>query len=310
MLQVYLPIAEISVNLLVILMLGGAVGFLSGMFGVGGGFLLTPFLMFLGIPPAIAVATGANQIVASSVSGALVQWRRGNVDTTMGGVLIVGGLFGSIIGVLLVNLLKSYGQADLTIALGYVTFLGTIGTLMLAESVRALRRERAGKPVKGRRPGEHSWVHGLPFKMRFHRSKLYISAIPVLMIGAVVGILVSVLGVGGGFLMVPAMIYILRMPTSVVIGTSLFQIIFITAAVTMLHAVFNQTIDILLAFLLIIGGVLGGQYGARAGQNLRGEQLRALLAIMVLAVAIRLLLGLVITPSDLYTIAPVETPRW
>ncbi|MEG6508579.1 sulfite exporter TauE/SafE family protein [Methyloligella sp. 2.7D] len=305
MLQVYLPIAEISVNLLVILTLGAAVGFISGMFGVGGGFLLTPFLIFLGIPPAIAVATGANQIVASSVSGALAQWRRGNVDTTMGGILIIGGLAGSIAGVLLVKALKAYGQADLAISLGYVTFLGTIGSLMLAESVRALRRERQGKPVSVRRPGSHNWVHGLPFKMRFKRSKLYISAIPPLLIGAMVGILVSVLGVGGGFIMVPAMIYLLRMPTSVVIGTSLFQIIFVTAAVTLLHAVFNQTLDILLAFLLIVGGVLGGQYGARAGQKLKGEQLRALLALMVLAVAIRLLIGLVVTPSDLYSIAPV-----
>jgi uncharacterized protein len=306
MLQVYLPIAEISVNLVVLLMLGAAVGFLSGMFGVGGGFLLTPFLIFLGIPPAIAVTTGANQICASSVSGALAQWRRGNVDFKMGVVLIIGGLAGSAFGVLLVKILSAYGLADFFIYIGYVAFLGSIGALMLAESLRALRRERLGKPVSLRKPGERSWVHRLPFKMRFHRSKLYISVIPPLLTGAIAGILVSLLGVGGGFIMVPAKIYILRMPTSLAVGTSLFQIIFVTAAVTMMHALFNHSLDIVLAFILIIGGVLGGQYGVRAGQKLKGEQLRALLAMLVLAVAIKLLIGLLATPSELYSIAPLE----
>jgi uncharacterized protein len=305
MLQVYLPIAEISVNLLVMLALGVAVGFLSGMFGVGGGFLLTPLLMFSGIPPAIAVATGANQIVASSVSAALVQWRRGNIDFRMGLVLIVGGVIGALAGVLLVQRLSEVGQADLFISLSYVTFLGVIGSLMLAESIRAIRRTRAGEPPSPRKPGQHSWIHGLPFKMRFHRSRLYISAIPPLVIGAIVGLLASFLGVGGGFIIVPAMIYLLRMPTNVVIGTSLFQVIFITAIVTMLYATMNQTLDVVLAFILVIGGVIGGQFGANAGQRLKGEQLRLLLAVMVLAVALRLLIGLVLRPADLFSLAPL-----
>jgi uncharacterized protein len=305
MLQVYLPIAEISVNLVVMLGLGAAIGFLSGMFGVGGGFLLTPLLMFSGIPPAIAVATGANQIVATSVSGALAQWRRGNIDLRMGMVLIVGGVAGALFGVLLLKLLKEAGQADLIISLGYVTFLGVIGTLMLTESIRAIRRVRAGKPAGARKPGQHNWIHGLPLKMRFQRSRLYISAIPPLVIGALVGLLASFLGVGGGFIMVPAMIYLLRMPTNVVIGTSLFQIIFITAIVTMLQATLNHTLDAVLAFILVVGGVIGGQFGVSAGQRLKGEQLRALLAVMVLAVAFRLLLDLILSPSDLFSIAPV-----
>jgi uncharacterized protein len=304
MLQVYLPVAEISVNLLVMLGLGAAVGFLSGMFGVGGGFLLTPLLMFSGIPPAIAVATGANQIVASSVSGALAQWRRGNIDLRMGFVLIVGGVAGALAGVLLVRVLTKLGQADLFISLVYVTFLGIIGSLMLAESIRAIRRARAGKPASPRKPGQHNWIHGLPLKMRFPRSRLYISAIPPLVIGAIVGLLSSVLGVGGGFIVVPAMIYLLRMPTNVVIGTSLFQVIFVTAVVTLLYATLNHTLDVVLAFILVVGGVIGGQFGANAGRRLKGEQLRLLLAVMVLAVATRLLFDLILSPTDLYSLAP------
>lgn len=305
MLQVYLPVAEISVNLLVMLGLGAAVGFLSGMFGVGGGFLLTPLLMFSGIPPAIAVATGANQIVASSVSGALVQWRRGNIDFRMGLVLTVGGVVGALAGVRLVGLLSKAGQADLFISLSYVTFLGVIGSLMLIESVRAIARARAGKPGTPRKPGQHSWLHGLPFKMRFHRSRLYISAIPPLILGVIVGLLAAILGAGGGFIIVPAMIYLLRMPTHVVIGTSLFQIIFVTAIVTLLYATMNHSLDAVLAFILVIGGVIGGQFGAHAGQRLKGEQLRLLLAVIVLAVALRLLIGLVLRPADLFSLAPV-----
>jgi uncharacterized membrane protein YfcA len=303
MLQVYLPVAEISVNLLVMLGLGAAVGFLSGMFGVGGGFLLTPLLMFSGIPPAIAVATGANQIVASSVSGALAQWRRGNIDFRMGVVLIVGGVAGAFAGVLLVGVLHRLGHADVFISLVYVIFLGLIGSLMLAESLRAVWRTRAGKPATVRKPGDHTWLHGLPLKMRFPRSRLYISAIPPLILGAIVGLLAAVLGAGGGFIIVPAMIYLLRMPTHVVIGTSLFQIIFVTAVVTVLYAVLNQTLDILLALLLVIGGVIGGQFGANAGQKLQGEQLRLMLAVIVLAVALRLLIGLLVTPDDLYSLS-------
>jgi len=305
MLQVYLPIAEMSVNLLVMLGLGAAVGFLSGMFGVGGGFLLTPFLIFSGISAPIAVATGANQIVATSVSGALAQWRRNNIDFRMGTVLIAGGVAGAFIGVLLLKVLREAGQAGLIISLTYVALLGTIGTLMLAESIRAIRRARAGRPPCGRRPGQHNWVHGLPLKMRFPRSRLYISAIPPLVIGWVVGLLTAFLGVGGGFIMVPAMIYLLRMPTNIVIGTSTFQIIFVTAVVTILHASINNSLDVVLALMLAAGGVMGGQFGVRAGQKLRGEQLRALLALLVLGVAVRLFLDLVLKPEDLYTITPL-----
>ncbi len=306
MLQIYLPVAEMSVNLLVMLGLGAAVGFLSGMFGVGGGFLLTPLLMFSGIPPAIAVATGANQIVASSVSGTLVQWRRGNVDLRMGAILIAGGLVGAFAGVLLVRVLSEVGYADVFISLVYVTFLTVIGSLMLAESVRAILRTRKGLPAVSRRPGEHTWIHGLPLKMRFPRSRLYISAIPPLVIGAVVGLLASILGVGGGFIVVPAMIYLLRVPTNISIGTSLFQIIFVTASVTILYATLNQSLDALLAAILIVGGVIGGQYGAAAGQRLKGEHLRLILALMVLAVGARLLIGLVLPPDDFFSLSEMS----
>lgn len=302
MFEIYLPIAELSVNLLVILGMGGAVGFLSGMFGVGGGFLMTPLLIFSGIPPAVAVATEANQIVASSVSGSLAQWRRGNVDIKMGTVLLIGGIVGAVFGVQLVKLLRKLGQVDLIISLSYVTFLGIIGVIMLIESVRAIRRVRAGGPVSMRRPGQHNWIHGLPFKMRFKHSKLYISALPPLFIGAFVGLLAAIMGVGGGFIMVPAMIYLLRMPTNVVVGTSLFQIIFVTSAVTILHSTTNQTVDVMLALVLMIGGVIGAQFGVRAGQYLKGEQLRALLALMVLGVCLRLLFDLVIQPNELFSI--------
>jgi uncharacterized membrane protein YfcA len=305
MFQVYLPIAEISVNLLVMLGLGAAVGFLSGMFGVGGGFLLTPFLMFSGIPPSIAVATGANQIVATSVGGALAQWRRDNIDFRMGAILIVGGVAGALIGVLLLRELRAVGHAGLIISLTYVALLGTVGALMLGESLRAIRRARAGKPASGRKPGQHNWIHRLPLKLRFPRSRLYISAVPPLVIGCLVGLLTAFLGVGGGFIVVPAMIYLLRMQTTIAIGTSIFQIIFVTAVVTVLHAGFNQTLDVVLAFILAAGGVIGGQFGVKAAQKLRSEQLRALLAAMVLAVAIRLLFDLVLKPDELYSISPL-----
>ena len=305
MFQVYLPIAEISVNLVVMLGLGAAVGFLSGMFGVGGGFLLTPFLMLSGIPASIAVATGANQIVATSVSGALGQWRRNNIDFRMGAVLIAGGVAGALVGVFLLKMLREAGQAGLIVSLTYVALLGAVGILMLTESLRAIRRARAGKPASARKPGQHNWIHGLPLKLRFPRSRLYISAIPPLVIGSVVGLLTAFLGVGGGFIMVPAMIYLLRMPTNIVIGTSIFQIIFVTAVVTILHASFTHTLDVVLALILAAGGVIGGQFGVNAGQKFRGEQLRAMLAVMVLAVALRLLLDLVLRPSELFSLAPI-----
>ena len=300
--QIYLPIAEISANIFMLIGMGGLVGFLSGLFGVGGGFLMTPLLIFNGIPPAVAVATEANQIVASSVSGGLAYWRRRAVDVPMGLILMAGGVCGSYAGVQLFKLLRAMGQVDLLISLSYVLMLGVIGSLMLRESVVAIRANRAGTPLRARRPGQHSWIHGLPLRMRFRQSKLYISIIPPLLIGFFVGTMSAIMGVGGGFIMVPAMIYILRMPTKVVIGTSLFQIIFVTASVTILHAVENQTVDIVLAILLMIGGVLGAQMGAWFGQRLRGEELRALLALIVLGVGIKLLADLVMQPDELYSL--------
>tara|TARA_R110002020_G_scaffold18929_25_gene65425 strand:+ start:6217 stop:7143 length:927 start_codon:yes stop_codon:yes gene_type:complete len=299
---IYLPIAELSVNIFVILGMGAAVGFLSGMFGVGGGFLITPLLIFYNIPPAVAVATGANQVVASSVSGALAHFRRGTLDIKLGAVLLVGGLAGATIGIQIFTMLRRLGQLDLIISLLYVVFLGSVGGLMLWESVNSLRRAAKNQPVSLRKPGQHNWVHRLPFKMRFKRSKLYLSVIPVILLGFSIGILTSVMGVGGGFIMVPAMIYLLRIPTNVVIGTSLFQIIFVTAFTTMVQAATNFTVDIVLAWLLMIAGVIGAQYGVRVGQKMRGEQLRAGLALLVLAVAIRLAFGLVLPPDEVYSV--------
>ncbi len=300
--QIYLPIAEISVNAFVLLGLGGAVGFLSGMFGVGGGFLMTPLLIFTGIPPAVAVGTEAVQIVATSMSGVLAHWRRKSVDFKMAGVLLVGGGSGTAVGVIAFSALRAEGQIDLFISLAYVLFLGIIGGLMMIESVRAIRAARAGRSVSARRPGAHGWIHGLPLKMRFRRSRLFISAVPPLLIGFFVGVLAAIMGVGGGFIMVPAMIYLLRMPTNVVIGTSLFQIIFVTGLAAIMHATLNQTVDIVLAMLLLVGGVLGAQLGVRVGQRMRGEQLRALLAALVIAVCLRLAWDLVATPEDLFTV--------
>jgi len=299
---IYLPIAELSVNVFVILGMGAAVGFLSGMFGVGGGFLITPLLIFYNIPPAVAVATGANQVVASSVSGALAHFRRGTLDIKLGLVLLVGGLAGATVGIQIFTMLRRLGQLDLIISLLYVVFLGLVGSLMLWESVKALRRAARNQSVSMRKPGQHNWVHRLPFKMRFKRSKLYLSVIPVILLGFAIGILTSVMGVGGGFIMVPAMIYLLRIPTNVVIGTSLFQIIFVTAFTTIVQAATNFSVDIVLAWLLMIAGVIGAQYGVRVGQKMRGEQLRAGLAVLVLAVAIRLGLGLVLPPDEVYSV--------
>ncbi|QFS84114.1 hypothetical protein FIU97_15275 [Roseivivax sp. THAF40] len=298
--QLYLPIAEVSVNLILLLGLGTLVGMLSGMFGVGGGFLITPLLFFMGIPPAVAVATGANQIVASSVSGVMAHLKRRTVDLRMGVVLLAGGLVGSGFGVWVFNFLKEQGQVDLLVRLAYVIFLGIIGGLMFVESVNAMRRSKSGGKRKKRH--SHVWVHGLPFKMRFRASGLYISAIPPLLVGAAVGVLAAIMGVGGGFIMVPAMIYLLGMPTKVVIGTSLFQIIFVTAFTTLLHATTTQTVDIVLAVALIAGGVLGAQVGAVVGSKLKAEQLRILLASLVLAVCFKLGLDLFLTPDELYVI--------
>jgi uncharacterized membrane protein YfcA len=300
--QIYLPIAEVSVNAFLLLGLGGIVGILSGMFGVGGGFLITPLLFFVGIPPAVAVATSTNQIVASSFSALLAHLKRRTVDFRMGWVLLAGGLVGSGVGMFIFNYLKSLGQVDLLVTLCYVIFLGIIGGLMFFESLRAIRRTRKGGRVQRKK---HYWVHGLPMKMRFRVSGLYISVIPPVLVGAAVGMLSAIMGVGGGFIMVPAMIYLLGMPTKVVIGTSLLQIIFVTGFTTMLHATTNQTVDIVLAVLLLVGGVLGAQVGTRIGVRMQAEQLRILLAVLVLAVCGKLALDLLLEPSELYSLSPV-----
>ena len=298
---IYLPIAEVSTNALTLLAVGGGVGMLSGMFGVGGGFLITPLLFFIGVPPAVAVATGANQVVASSVSGVLAQLKRKAVDFRMGGVLLAGGVAGSAAGIWVFAQMRAAGQVDLFVQLSYVLFLGLIGAMMLQESVRAfLRAQKPGGPV--RRAHVHNWVHGLPLKMKFRASGLYISVIPPMIIGALVGFLAAIMGVGGGFIMVPAMIYLLGMPTKVVIGTSLFQIIFVTAFTTVMHAVTSQTVDMMLALILILGGVIGAQIGARVGVRLKAEQLRILLSLLVLAVSLRIAADLLIRPSELYSI--------
>ncbi|MCA3446752.1 MAG: sulfite exporter TauE/SafE family protein [Rhodobacter sp.] len=305
--QIYLPIAEVSVNIFVLLGLGGIVGFLSGMFGVGGGFLITPLLFFIGIPPAIAVATGANQVVASSVSGVLAHLRRRTVDFRMGLVLLAGGLAGSTLGIGVFSRLSAAGQVDLLIQLSYVLFLGLIGTLMLQESLRALRRTtRPG--TKPRRSHEHLLVHRLPLKIKFRTSGLYISVVPPILVGALVGFLAAIMGVGGGFIMVPAMIYLLGMPTKVVVGTSLFQIIFITGFTTVMHATTSFSVDMALALLLIIGGVIGAQIGAQVGLKLKAEQLRILLALLVLAVAAKIALDLLLQPAELFSLTPVRLP--
>ena len=303
--QIYLPIAEVSVNALLLLGLGGIVGVLSGMFGVGGGFLMTPLLFFIGIPPAVAVATEANQIVASSFSGALAHLKRKTVDIKMGLILLIGGLLGAGIGLIIFNYLKSLGQVDLLVKLCYVAFLGIIGSLMLIESLRAILKTQSGSiPKRIRRP--RTFAQQLPFKMRFRTSGLYISIIPPILVGLLVGVLSAIMGVGGGFIMVPAMIYILGMPTKVVVGTSLFQIIFVTGFTTLLHATTNYTVDIVLAVLLLLGGVIGAQLGSQFGTHLRAEQLRILLALMVIAVCIKIALDLLIMPGELFSISDLS----
>ncbi|HET6521552.1 MAG TPA: sulfite exporter TauE/SafE family protein [Geminicoccaceae bacterium] len=307
--EIYLPIAEMSVNLFLLLGLGGLIGFLSGVFGVGGGFLMTPLLIFIGIPPAVAVGSEASQILASSFSGMLAHFRRGNVDIKMGWVLVAGGALGSGLGVLAFRGLRAIGQVDVFISLAYVLFLGIIGALMFIESLGAWlrwRKTRGGGPGGRGKLHRHYWIHGLPLKVRFHRSRLYISALMPAAIGFVVGMLAALMGVGGGFIMVPAMIYLLGMPTSVVVGTSLFQISVVTAVTTFLHAVNNQTVDVVLALLLIVGGVIGAQLGSRAGARLRGDQLRFLLAAIVLLVCGRLAYDLIAEPADPYSLGAVR----
>ncbi|WP_137127705.1 sulfite exporter TauE/SafE family protein [Roseomonas sp. HF4] len=303
--QVYLPIAEMSVDAMLLLGIGFGVGWLSGLFGVGGGFLLTPVLILIGIPAPVAVASGANQTLGASVSGLIAQWRRDNVDARMGIVLLTGGLLGSLLGVQLFAALRKAGQVDLAVSFFYVVVLGTVGALMVRESVRAIfRRRRTGSAAA--RAHEHTWLHGLPFKVRFRKSRLYISIVPPLAVGFGIGILSAVMGVGGGFMLVPAMIYLLGMPTSVVIGTSLFQVVFVSANVTLLQAIQVGSVDIVLTLLLLAGGVAGAQFGAAMGTKLRGEETRALLGLLVLAVAIGLAWGLVSPPENLFAIGPVQ----
>lgn len=297
--QVYLPIAEMSVDALLLLGIGLGVGWLSGLFGVGGGFLLTPLLILIGIPAPVAVASGANQTLGASVSGLIAQWRRDNVDARMGMVLVGGGFLGSAVGVQLFAFLRRLGQVDLAVSFFYIVVLGTVGILMLRESMRAIYRRGRVAP---RKLHEHSWLHGLPIKLRFRKSRLYISVIPPLLVGFGIGILSAVMGVGGGFMLVPAMIYILGMPTSVVIGTSLFQVVFVSANVTLLQALQIGSVDIVLTLLLLAGGVAGAQFGAAMGSKLRGEETRALLGLLVLAVAGALLWDIVRTPESMFVI--------
>ncbi len=302
--QIYLPVAELSLNILLLVGIGLAIGFLSGMFGIGGGFIMTPLLIFLGVPAGVAVGTGASQVVASSVSGAIGHWRRNNIDLQMAGLLIAGGFCGAVVGVQLLAILKAYGQLEFFVSLMYVVLLGVVGGLMLIEAVRTLRASSATAATR-RKAGQHTWLEGMPLKFRFRQSKIYISMIPPIAIGTFVGLLTAIMGVGGGFLMVPAMIYLLRMPTKLVIGTSTVQILCVTAFTTVLQATQNHAVDIMLAAPLIAGGVIGAQLGVGYGERLKAEQLRALLALLVLAVAVRMALGLTIRPSDLFVI---ETP--
>jgi uncharacterized membrane protein YfcA len=300
--QIYLPIANLPVDIFLVVGMGLAVGFLSGMFGIGGGFLMTPLLIFIGITPAVAVASVAPQIAASSFTGFLVYWRRGTIDLALGAMLLVGGIVGTATGVWLFTILREAGQLDLMIGIAYVTLLGIVGMLMTTEGMRAVMRAHRGKPADLRRAGSHAWFHGLPLKYRFKRSRIYISVIPVWAIGAIIGFVGAVLGVGGGFMLVPMMIYLLRVPTVTVIGTSLMLTLVTMVSATVLHASANHLVDVLLAVLLMIGGVIGAQFGAHAGNKMRGERLRLLLGILVLMVGLRFAIGLVLPPDDIFSI--------
>ncbi|MEW6452883.1 MAG: sulfite exporter TauE/SafE family protein [Pseudomonadota bacterium] len=300
--QIYLPIADIPVNIFVVLAMGLAIGFISGMFGIGGGFLMTPLLIFIGISPAVAVASVTSHIAASSASGAISYWRKNAIDVALGLMLLAGGILGTAVGVWLFSVLRALDQLDLTIGVSYVLLLGVVGALMVWESVQAIVREQRGKPATPRRGGMHTWVHGLPWKMRFKRSKIYVSAIPVWGIGFIIGFLGAVMGIGGGFILVPMLIYFLRVPTATVIGTSMVLTLITMASATVMHAATNHLVDAVLSLILMVGGVIGAQFGARAGQNMRGERLRLLLGALVLCVGLRFLYQLVVVPDDLYSI--------
>jgi uncharacterized membrane protein YfcA len=307
--EIYLPIAGQSINVFVLLGLGGMAGLLAGMFGVGGGFLATPMLIFVGIPPTVAVASQANQVIANSVSSLQVQWRRGNVDLRMGLVLLLGGVVGSSAGVVLFTYLKRIGQIDFVIAVLYVVMLSTIGGLMSFESLRTWFRHKRHPEAPRGKLHQHYLVHRLPWKMRFYKSKLYISALLPMALGFLIGILSAILGVGGGFVLVPAMIYLLGMPTAVVIGTSNFQVLFVAANVTFLQSATNGTVDVVLALLLILGGVVGAPIGSRLAAKLPGAVLRGLMAVLILGVAGELLIELLRAPSSPYSIGLREVLR-
>ena len=300
--QIYLPIADIPVNVFLVLAMGLAVGFISGMFGIGGGFLMTPLLIFIGVQPAVAVASVTTHVAASSFSGAIAYWRRNALDGTLAITLLAGGVLGSVAGVALFTWLRALDQLDLVIGLSYVTLLGAVGVLMVAESVRAIMRSRRGKPADLRRPGSHIWFHGLPLKLRFKRSKVYVSAIPIVAIGFLIGFVGAIMGVGGGFLLVPMLIYLVRVPTVTVVGTSMVLTFLTMTWTTVLHAATNHLVDAVLALILMVGGVIGAQFGAHAGQRIRGERLRLLLGLLVLSVGLRFALQLVLRPEDLYSI--------
>jgi uncharacterized protein len=302
--DIYLPIANLSVNALVIILLGGAVGLLSGMFGVGGGFLTTPLLIFYGIPPTVAAASAASQVTGASVSGALAHWKRDGVDPRMGAVLVAGGAVGSVTGAWLLRFLQGLGQSDTVIAVLYVVLLGSIGTMMARDAWAAIQASRAGQKPPARKRRHHPLVATLPLRWRFYKSGLYLSPLAPLALGFVSGILTVLLGVGGGFLMVPAMIYLFGMAARVVVGTSLFQILFVTAITTIVQALTTQAVDIVLATLLLIGSVIGAQLGARFAQRLPPDWLRLALAVIVLLVAVRLAIGLSWRPDEIYTVQP------
>ena len=300
--QLFLPIADIPVNVFLILGMGAAVGFVSGMFGIGGGFLMTPLLIFIGIAPAVAVASVSSHMAASSFSGALSYWRRRAIDPALSMVLLSGGVVGTALGVWIFTLLRSVGQLDLIIALSYVVLLTAVGTLMFLEGVRAILRARRGNTVIARRARAQGWILGLPLKMRFKRSKIYLSVIPIIAIGLIVGFLGAIMGIGGSFLLIPIMIYVLRVPTSTVIGTAMALTLVTMLVATVLHATTNHLVDAVLALVLMVGGVIGAQFGARAGQRIRSEHLRLLLGLLILSVGIRFAVELVIRPDELYSI--------
>ena len=307
--EIYLPIADLPVNIFLVFAMGLAVGFISGMFGIGGGFLMTPLLIFIGVSPAVSVATVSSHIAASSFSGALLYWRRRAIDLALAFMLLVGGLVGTALGVWLFTLLRSIGQLDLAISLSYVFLLGSVGGLMILESVRAIIRLQKGHAVGVRKPGSHTWLHGLPIKVRFKQSRLYVSVIPVWVIGGIMGFLGAIMGIGGGFILVPSLIYLVRVPTNVVIGTSMMLTLVTMASATVLHAATNHLVDAVLALILMIGGVIGAQFGAQAGQKMRSERLRLLLGLLVFAVGLRFAINLFLPPAEFYSFRLLEGER-